>query len=78
MSRRLLRRVVGTVAFPEQAAWVVKDEDGCQREVKIDGPGILLLKETTIEYVMFLDWYRRNDETDTNDAASGTGREIDG
>ena len=61
--------------FLEQAAWVVKNEEGEEDEVKIDGPGILLLKETSIEYIMFLDWHKRPAETDSMDA--GAGRDID-
>jgi hypothetical protein len=61
--------------FLEQAAWVVKNEEGEENEVKIDGPGILLLKETGIEYIMFLDWHKRPDETESMD--TGAGQDID-
>jgi hypothetical protein len=45
--------------FLESAAWIVKQEDGKEIEVAIDSPGILLTKETAIEYVIFLGWQRK-------------------
>jgi hypothetical protein len=45
--------------FLEKAAWIVKQEDGTKTEIAIDAPGILLTKETAIEYVIFLGWHKR-------------------
>ena len=64
--------------FLERAAWVVKNEQGEELEVKIDGPGILLMKETSIEYVMFLDWYRRPVETGIGNGITGADQGSDG
>lgn len=50
--------------FLESASWVVTSEDGNESEVPIDGPGILLTKDCGIEYVMFLNWSKRNDEVE--------------
>jgi hypothetical protein len=49
--------------FLEDAAWIVK-KDEIEEEVAIDGPGILLTKETAIEYVIFLGWHRVDPDTD--------------
>jgi hypothetical protein len=45
--------------FLEEAAWVTKGPDGTATEVTIEGPGILLTKETAIEYVIFLPWHQQ-------------------
>ena len=37
-------------------------KDGIEEEVAIDGPGILLTKETAIEYVIFLGWHKQGTE----------------
>lgn len=50
--------------FLEKAAWIVKQENGTETEIAIEGPGILLTKETAIEYVIFLGWH-----TQTPDAS---------
>ena len=42
--------------FLESASWLTKNTDGMETEQRIDGPGILLTKESGIEYVMFLNW----------------------
>lgn len=47
--------------FLEDAAWIVKT-DGIEEEVAINGPGILLTKETAIEYVIFLGWQKQRPE----------------
>lgn len=36
--------------------------DGIEEEVAINGPGILLTKETAIEYVIFLGWQKQRPE----------------
>jgi hypothetical protein len=52
--------------FLEDAAWVVKGEDGSEAEIAIEGPGIFLTKETAIEYVIFLGWQKReSDDSET-------------
>jgi hypothetical protein len=45
--------------FLETASWLKTQEDGTEIEQPIDGPGILLTKESGIEYVMFLNWAKR-------------------
>jgi hypothetical protein len=45
--------------FLESASWISENDDGTESEVPIDGPGILLTKESGIEYVMFLNWEKR-------------------
>lgn len=55
--------------FLESASWVRKDVDGVESEEPIDGPGILLTKESGIEYVMFLEWAKREI---TDDESSDT------
>ena len=53
--------------FLETASWVKEGENGEEIEQPIDGPGILLTKDSGIEYVMFLNWAKR--ETDGDDHA---------
>jgi hypothetical protein len=50
--------------FLESAAWVTTSEDGTESEQPIDGPGILLTKESGIEYVMFLNWRKSEGESE--------------
>lgn len=50
--------------FLESASWVKKDNDGTESEEAIDGPGILLTRESGIEYVMFLKWAKREATSD--------------
>jgi len=45
--------------FLEEAAWVLKQPDGTTAETVIEGPGILLTKETGIEFVIFLPWHKK-------------------
>jgi hypothetical protein len=45
--------------FLENAAWIVKQTDGTETEIAIEAPGILLTKETAIEYVIFLGWHKQ-------------------
>jgi hypothetical protein len=52
--------------FLESASWLTKSSDGAESEQPIDGPGILLTKESGIEYVMFLNWAKKDlDEPET-------------
>jgi hypothetical protein len=46
--------------FLEEASWVRTQPDGAEAEEPIDGPGILITKNSGIEYVMFLNWVRRD------------------
>jgi hypothetical protein len=46
--------------FLEEASWVRTQPDGTEAEEPIDGPGILITKNSAIEYVMFLNWVRRD------------------
>ncbi|HEV2136797.1 MAG TPA: DUF6338 family protein [Terracidiphilus sp.] len=48
--------------FLETASWLRMEEDGTETEVPIDGPGILLTKDSGIEYVMFLNWAKQKPE----------------
>jgi hypothetical protein len=45
--------------FLEEASWLMKEADGTESELAIEGPGILLTRNSGIEYVMFLNWARR-------------------
>jgi hypothetical protein len=57
--------------FLEDAAWIVK-KDRIEEEVAIVGPGILLTKETAIEYVIFLGWHKKVPEgTKMDQSADG-------
>jgi hypothetical protein len=42
--------------FLESASWLTTQADGTESEQPIDGPGILLTRDSGIEYVMFLNW----------------------
>jgi hypothetical protein len=53
--------------FLEEASWVRTQPDGTEAEEPINGPGILITKNSGIEYVMFLNWVRR--ERDIVDSA---------
>ncbi|HTW60268.1 MAG TPA: DUF6338 family protein [Terracidiphilus sp.] len=50
--------------FLETASWVKEGENGEEIEEPIDGPGILLTKDSGIEYVMFLNWTKREADED--------------
>jgi hypothetical protein len=48
--------------FLEDAAWVMEDD----QQQPIDGPGILLTKESAIETVSFLNWATNDSISETN------------
>ncbi len=48
--------------FLETASWVGTGDDGEEIEQPIDGPGILLTKNSKIEYVMFLNWAKEESD----------------
>ncbi len=50
--------------FLEEASWVKIQPDGKETEEPINGPGILITKNSGIEYVMFLNWVRRDRGTE--------------
>jgi hypothetical protein len=50
--------------FLETASWVKDGDEGEEIEKPIDGPGILLTKESGIEYVMFLNWSKQEKDGD--------------
>jgi len=52
--------------FLESASWVKKDNDGTESEEIIDGPGILLTKDSGIEYIMFLKWGKSGEAEDAS------------
>jgi len=56
--------------FLEKAAWIVKQADGAETEITIDDPGILLTKETAIEYVIFLGWHKKAQDVSETDQSS--------
>ncbi len=50
--------------FLEEASWLTTQADGTESELPIEGPGILLTRSSGIEYVMFLNWTRREQSTE--------------
>jgi hypothetical protein len=59
--------------FLEQAAWIVKEENGSETEIEIEGPGILLTSQMAIEYVIFLGWRQKSKSGES----TSVGSEID-
>jgi hypothetical protein len=54
--------------FLESASWITKNASNEDEDIEqpIDGPGILLTKDSGIEYVMFLNWAQRDSNSEKN------------